>query len=646
MYLALAEGLNTRRLIPADEDYFTHIKNNNKDYYRSIYYYNDEQYKRWKETGSLAGITDVYTDTIVWDFDCKEDTEKARQDAIELCTRLVSKGIAREDIQIAFSGLKGYSVEIKTNKRLTPAEFRNINLKLAEGLETNDTSIFDHARIIRIVCTKHNKSGLYKFPLTLSQLCELPSSEIKKLASDLDNAEDFDIVEVDLPDEIYSMREAPVIQTITSEPEIMDASELDFKFKPKGFSNCKFAIMNGFFPSGKRSNALMALGATCRAQGYPKEVAYNMLKAAARMQGQLHNTEPFSKEEIWNNIVEQMYKSTWKGAQYSCKNQPWLKEICESLGANKCKHESLSDGFVEVDYMSKEFEEYSLNIEKNTIKTGLKTLDDNVQLTIGMPVGLLGAPSSGKTSLSLDILSNTSLSDISSVFFSMDMYGPLVYMKQIMRTTGFAPKKIHDIFKHDIKQANEIKARVKEEYKNVKFSLKAGHTVQEMRDIINDHQERTGDKVKLVLIDYLECISGPYSDSTANTSKIAGELRDFATEMGVCGITLVQPPKSAGDASCPLTSMRQIKGASMLEQSFRVILGIYRDGFGPNNANQDRFITVNALKNTMGELFSVDHYWEGRRGKISEIDEQGEMDLAELRKQKAASKASENDSWG
>jgi replicative DNA helicase len=268
-----------------------------------------------------------------------------------------------------------------------------------------------------------------------------------------------------------------------------------------------------------------------------------------------------------------------------------------------------------------------------------------VQLTVGMPVGLLGAPSSGKTSLSLDILRNTSRDGIHSAFFSMDMYGPLVYLKQIQKHEGLPMKESIRRWKTDPKWKAKVKEEIDRDYKNVRFSLRSGHTVQEMRDIVLEQQDRTGEKIKLVLIDYLECISGPYSDPTANTAKIAGELKDFAMEMGVCVITLVQPPKSAGDASEPLLSMRNVKGASMLEQSFRVILGIYREGFSPQAPEWDRFITVNALKNTMGPLFSVDNYWDGIRGEILQIDSEGLMDLKQLRERRQLEKQAQQNSY-
>ena len=82
----------------------------------------------------------------------------------------------------------------------------------------------------------------------------------------------------------------------------------------------------------------------------------------------------------------------------------------------------------------------------------------------------------------------------------------------------------------------------------------------------------------------------------------------------------------------------------MLEQSFRVILGLHREGFGPRNPENDKFITISALKNTMGGLFSVDYGWEGKRGRIFELDENGEQELAALRSAIANKKAAESSS--
>jgi hypothetical protein len=642
VYICLSEGVAKRRLLPLEHDYRPELKPE-LDYYQGIFYYNQEQFEQFKKTHSTSGINELWTDRLVWDFDSTTDLEAAAQDAATLCERLIDKGVVAKDIQIAFSGMKGFSVEIKTDKRLTQPEFSAINIAMAEGLETNDKKILDAQRIFRIVGTKHQKSGLYKYPLTLEQLKFSPIEEIKELAKDINNAPGFDWNDVSLPDSVYGLR-ATRIPTVVTPVVIEGTEDLDYANKPKGFSNCKFALMNGFFEAGERDNSLLALAATCRGLGYPKEISFAMCKAAARLQGKRTATDPYSKEEIWSKHIERVYSETWRGAVYSCRTQPWLKDLCDRLGPHKCKHDA-HEQLIQIEGMAGQYEAFNKDIVKNTITTGIEALDKNITLTVGMPVALLGAPSSGKTSLALDILANTSESGINAIFFSMDMYGPLIFAKQIQRYYGYDFKKVSDIFLNNRPEKEEIKRKVSEKYSRVKFSTKAGHTVSEMRDILNDYQEKTGEKVKLIVIDYLECISGPYSDPTANSAKIAGELRDFATEMSVCNVTLVQPPKVAGDASYPLTSMRQIKGSSLLEQSFRAIFGIYRDGFGPNNPEDDRFLTINCLKNTMGPLFSVDNKWQGSHCQISPLDDEGQNELADLRRRKAEKKSAEGSSW-
>lgn len=645
-YICLSDGFKKRQLVSTSDDVYKIIGNNiHRDWYTSIFVYNEQHRKDFIETGHLAGISDVYTTKIVWDLDDVDNVEAAREDAKTLVARLIQYGIKEESILIAFSGMKGYSVEVHTTHKFSPTEFKNINLSLAEGLATNDKKIYDTARIFRVVGTKHNKTDCYKFPLSLTQLSEVDSKTIMNLAKDLSNAEEPKVIPCTLPEAIFEMKNKED-EHLPTTIDVDDPMDLDFKSKPRGFTNCKYALLNGFFKEGERSNCFMALATTCKGLGYPKDVTFGMLKGVSYLQAERNACDVWPKEELWNIVIEQVYGPTWKGGTYSCKNQEFLKDICTGLGPFGCKHgDEYDGGFIYSGDMSKQFEDYSVNIEKNTIKTGLQQLDDNVQLTIGMPVALLGSPASGKTSLCLNILNNTSLAGLSSAFFSMDMYGPLVYQKQIQKAYGHNSSKVHDIFKHDKKRAEEINNHIKEQYKNVKFSLKSGYSVQQMREIISDHEQRVGDKVKLVMIDYLECISGPFNDATANTSKIAGELRDFATETGVCVITLVQPPKSAGDASSPLTSMRQIKGSSMLEQSFRVILGIHRDGFGPGNQDRDKYLTINALKNTMGPLFSNDNFWDGVRGSIRPLTDIEEDDLKLLRKTIANEKASRSGGW-
>jgi replicative DNA helicase len=633
-YVRLSEGLGRGNLVPI-QDAHNHITKIDKDYYQSIFIYNDEQYAHWEKTKSVAGIVDVLTNRLVWDFDSSNNLDEAKEDAKTLCTRLIERGIPKDDIFIAFSGMKGFSIEVIADKqRFTPDEFRNINLALAEGLKTNDTKILDAARIFRVVGTKHPKSGLYKFPLTFNQLFELPVKTILELAADINNAGEVYVNPVNIPKGITDMAAQPLaVAPKLNSIDVSEISQLEFSSKPKGFSNCKFAIMHGFFPAGCRNNALMALAATYKHQGYPSEVAYGALKGAARLQAQREGTAPYSKDEIWNNIIKQVYGPHWKGAMYSCKNQPWLKEICDSLGPHKCKtdEDEKKAGYVDVMSAFEDFEQFAKDIEKNTIKTGIRLLDDTVRFRTGQMIGILAAPSGGKTSIGLELLENVSRQGLLSVFYSLDMSSSELFQKLAQRVTGMQEAQLFDIIKNDPQGREEIKKKVCAAYENVKFCFDTGVSVDRIEESIREFESKHGRKVSLLLLDYNELLSSPYSDATASSGHNAGLLKKLTNLNQVCTISLLQPPKIVGDARDEIVSYRSIKGSSLLEQCFSIVIGVFRPGFSAeNNSEDDKYLVMNLLKNRLGKLHCLKFRWDGLRGRISETDDEDVQHIEKL----------------
>jgi hypothetical protein len=645
-YVRICKGVTDKgQLVPVDDDIMRHVNDDKHDWYRSLYHYNGEHFKTFKETGTIKGITDVETNRLVWDFDSKDNLEVARHDSIELCSRLISDGIAANDLRICFSGRKGFAVEVVTQQTFNVKEFRNITSTLAEGLTTYDPVVSNASRIVRIEGTKHQQSGLYKRPLSLDQLSDTPINMIKEWASNLKDIPvgEGDWGEVNLPDAVIKLK----VDKKVEQKVQYQQTDLDFKSKPKGFPNCKFAIMNGFFEEGSRSTCLTALAATCRASHYPKEIAYSICKGAARLQSTRTGSEAFPKEEIWNNIISQVYNPTWKGGQYSCKSDPVLKKVCDSLGEHRCKEDE-DKIFVSLSDVSTKFEDFAVNIEKNTIKLGIPEIDDQVQLMTGSTAGLLGAPSSGKTSALLTFLNNASKNEIDSVLFSMDMAPNIVFLKLVQKHTGKQRHEVFEAYKHDKRQVNEWVELLKQEYKNVCFSFRTGNTTLEMKEAIMRHQDTTGRKVKLVGYDYLECIQGPYSDATANTAVIANQIKDIGNELDVLNMLLLQPQKHAGDPSEPLLSMRNVKGSSVIEQACATIITIYREGFGPKSPEKDKFITISTVKDRMGSLASIDLGWTGLTGNIYTLTDEERDELHDVRSNKKAQKAAESsrDPWG
>src|SRR5665213_1553502 len=155
-YIALAEGLDHRELVPANQDITKIVKSNPKqDWYTSLYRYQDRHVAQFASTGKLAGIKDVTTPKILFDFDNALDVEAARKDTLEVCARLVKHGVDEDYIRIYFSGNKGFGVEVITNQEFSRQEFVNLVFNLASDLKSFDVKINDEQRIIRAPLSKH-----------------------------------------------------------------------------------------------------------------------------------------------------------------------------------------------------------------------------------------------------------------------------------------------------------------------------------------------------------------------------------------------------------------------------------------------------------------------------------------------------------
>lgn len=657
-YYLLCRNLMHYEMVSMDTNPYDIISSHpNADWYMSVYQFNEqhkalyesvlsdyqqnpEKYNNKKPSG-IAGLTGATTNFLVFDFDSK-DIELARKDTVSVVDKLLLNGIPKASMQICYSGSKGFSLIIETSSTFNSTQAKTIAKELANGCSTWDPKIYNDVRVLRLPLTRHQKTGHYKIPLSIEQLRSSTVPEIQEAATNAQligqlGIEDLLMEQCDVPQSILALsnkttntRAERVRQETT-----LETDDIDWSLKPKWLSNCKYAIFKGFFEEGTRDQFFSIMAATFKSQ-FPDDqgMVYRMLKTVAENQAKRNRCDRYPDAELWVK-AQQVFKPGWQGGTYSCKNNDDLHEYCAGLVEHKC-HETTDDkAAYDISEVKRFFRKYASEIDQNTIKTGIQAIDDYTRVTIGMHVGILAAPGAGKTTMILSILKNTSLAGIKSMFFSMDMYGPLIYQKQIQNLTGLQDNEIFEMIKTNDPKLDAIDAELEEIYKNVKFVFKSGLTVDEIREMTLDYQNSSGEKVTLVATDYAECIAGPFSDGFANSKVIAHKLKDLASQDNLCVITLVQPPKAAGDASVPLTSMRQVKGPSDWEQGFSLILGLYREGYNTLSSVQDRFITINSLKNRMGGSFSVDCAWNGQRGTIEELDALGHEEIKRLRQNKS-----------
>lgn len=629
-YVRLCQGVAVKGQLVPETEVASRI-NAEEDWYQSAYYYNEKHLEHFKETGSIKGIRDVVTDKLFFDFDYEPDPEIARQDAIALIDRLKKYSIKPDHCKIYFSGSKGYNVLLQLPKDLAPSETGNLATKLAMGLKTFDASLYDASQIVRVPGTKHQKTNLYKTLIGHGQLMGLATPDIRKFAAKPRKDPKGAVVIAPTPNffDMATMREA-------KKPVAVSEYKLDLGTKPSMWRNCKWSILQGNFKEGERQSALMVLAATCRALKYDKETTYFMCKSAIKKSAALYGTPEFRKEDLWEKIIEQsVFADGWQGGQYSCKTDHWLRGYCESLGEHACQDEEDDAPAIPLTGMFSQFSKYAANFDENVVKTGIPELDDHAILCASTLNGLLGQPGAGKTTMALNYLRNTSLDGISSMFFSLDMGLPIVYAKLAQKNTGYDFRKVMEVFRTNEQKRKEIADLVAHEYANVGFNFKSGLTVADMKNAARDHSERTGKAVKLIVIDYLECIAGPYSDPTANTGFIANLLKDMANELGACVLLLLQTQKhSTPQISDPLLSLKGVKGSSLIEQSCSTILTLWREGYSPDDVENDQYISFAIVKNRFGSLWRGDFGWDGVTGSIHSLAEEERFALRQFKEAK------------
>lgn len=100
-----------------------------------------------------------------------------------------SFGIGIEDINVFFSGNKGFHIfvindEIKNYPHgvNVPNKIKSICISVAGEYQSFDRSVYDKTRVIRLINSKHSKSGLFKIPLFLMEVFKYNFKEIRAIA--------------------------------------------------------------------------------------------------------------------------------------------------------------------------------------------------------------------------------------------------------------------------------------------------------------------------------------------------------------------------------------------------------------------------------------------------------------------------------
>lgn len=649
-YIRFQQGVNTTgNLITYDKNFILEqtSKHSDSDWYKSLFYFGEDANEYFKEKNSIAGFNgEAKTNILVFDFDSKKDIDLARADAVSLLERLQNYVNVGQSASAFFSGNKGFHLELTVDEEYTDIECKDICSTLCYDLETFDNVIYNTTRLYRIVNTRHNKSGLYKIELELNDLVNLPKEDILELAKTpqklLPNAQACESIKLkELYDSLiddekkFQIKKAKKLaEEIKNSSEEIDGirglDKIDFSKMPKDIPRCIYALEHGIMVPGRgeRSEIFRALAVYYRNQGKPKRQTHNILKSIAALNVELYpEHEPFDKVEIWNTVVTSAYNGTYKqipGASGISPENPIIARYCQLVGeftSKKCLIHSKVEQVkttVQIDEVSDSFSRFATDFDKNTIKTGIKLIDNYMNIAVGTVSLIAGAPGSGKTSCALQILENSSKLGQSCMFFSMDMHKNMVYLKLAAKLTNYTQAEIMNFYKNrDTEKINEVRAAISSNYNNVFFDFSSTLSMEEMRDKVLETQEQNNKEIKLVIVDYATRLSGPYSDAHANATHNALKSTEIATVTDAAWLYIAQVSRQSGNGATPLRSKRVAAQSGEWENASSNVITVWRPFMGIED--QDDVMRMFLAKNRAGREVERPLWWNGARGTVTDM---------------------------
>lgn len=281
-YVEIASGHITRRGTAVKKSLLSAYidkKDAKHELYHSWYSFDHEMAHYIKVNKTIVGFKGVhFVDSIVLDIDKKDLEDDALLDYVRyfVNTELLSDlAIQEEHIQVWFSGT-GFHVELAnvfgfTASTTLPSLVRNTLEKVFPDCD----SIYDGPRLIRAPFSYNKKSGLFKVPLTISELNDWDMMRILAEASSIPDKIDLSKYTMPQPSEHYLQQYLMFSSNVIKNEQSTKRSNFDID--PTSVVTCMQTVLSKPPVMGERNDSMMRLAAWLRRSGVPKPIVYDTL---------------------------------------------------------------------------------------------------------------------------------------------------------------------------------------------------------------------------------------------------------------------------------------------------------------------------------------------------------------------------------
>lgn len=633
MFVRVTRTVEDRGVLVRPSEVLKTVTDPQVDWYKSAYTYGEDAKEYWESNKeSIKGYTgETYSSELWFDLDCEKDPGKAKKAAIDLLTHIDSLGWTNAT-EIYFSGFKGFHVIIHTTNRLVPSEVSIICYNVAKeaGVPIGpegvfDTSVYNITRIFRLPNTRHQKSGLYKVPITFDELRDLKLENVKEIAAS-PRYEEFDVVPVDVTvlQKKYKeqQKEKPDLKAVeggAGHQAIL--SPVDLSMCPPGYRRCIYAIEQGDIGPSQRHEAILRLAAFYKAQGFSREHAGDQIFDALEKRHDIYIDANPTNEEESNRDIDQVYNKDWKGGMYTCKTDVFLQQKCDH-GNGPCYNDARVKmrSVVTVEQLYHKYVKYGEEALIEYPKFGIPWIDERVRLRPRNFSVLAGANGSGKTSVMFELMESLNQQKIYHAFFSLDMADSSVFEKIGAKYTPYSQRQIEAAFNVNTKNSTIMREVFEALKKHLPYSLMDFTSAATLQYIETTTMalKQIYENLQIVIVDYAGRLLGEFENQYASSTQNAMTANDVAKRTNCHFIYLAQVSRENGDHTDALRSSRVSKDSGAWEENATAVLTCWRP-LGNGIDGKDHYIHLYIAKNRSGPLGENVFGWDGKTGKIQEL---------------------------
>lgn len=228
------------------------------------------------------------------------------------------------------------------------------------------------------------------------------------------------------------------------------------------------------------------------------------------------------------------------------------------------------------------------NVHDGKVDPGLMTgfADLDFMLSGLQPADLIilaGRPSMGKSALAYNILVNICSAGIPGAFFSLEMSNRANGQRSLSMFSGINSKAFRSKGFISDHQWPKLEHAAGELAKIPLFiDPSAGLSVAEIRS--RGRRLFRNNRVKIIVVDYLQMISGKGQSREQEVSHVSRELKAMAKELDIPVIAVAQLNRASEQKTNKRPMISELRDSGGIEQDADIIMLIYRDDYYDQNS--------------------------------------------------------------